>query len=451
MNAVILANRSVDGHNSEPACLLTLCGISLVARQLRMLRKTSVDKVTIIVPKGEAERFKTLIRPGLSLFIVEEGEGRDPETRGLAVARLQPDRFILLQGEYVLDERLLHSMLGSEHDVLCVDDKPPPNTDDSRLVQCPAGRVESQSRCYFAGAACLSPQTLDSLWHAGGSPGSFSGALEQLVARGEVGLTRIGDLPTFSPELRRNLKPFWFQVLRTRDLRSARRLLIKAVQKGTQDWPAVWIHAPVEDWFIERLCETRVTPNQLTLMANVAAWFVTWLFWSGQIVSGLLGAAFVGILDGLDGKMARVKVMTSRIGKVEHFFDTLFEYSWWLALSWRLSGEGTNGWLFLVGPGIVVCHFMEIMALAFFQYFRGRHVGRILDNYTPVDARIRRFSGRRNVYIWTMLPFAMVGYPVAGLWVAFGWAVVTVVVRWYRALFNLRVPMQAARFDFVVP
>jgi len=136
---------------------------------------------------------------------------------------------------------------------------------------------------------------------------------------------------------------------------------------------------------------------------------------------------------------------------LEHVLDSFFEYSWWLALGWSLSDGGIRGGILLAGCGIVVCDLGELLAKATFQYYRGRHAGRTLDNFTPTDLLIRRFGGRRNVYVWQMLPLALLGLPRAGLGLAFGWAVLTLAVRWWRALRHIRVPLAHRRFDFPVP
>jgi hypothetical protein len=46
------------------------------------------------------------------------------------------------------------------------------------------------------------------------------------------------------------------------------------------------------------------------------------------------------VLDGLDGKQARLKVETNRTGKIEHWFDAVFEMSWWIALAWHFQASG---------------------------------------------------------------------------------------------------------------
>ena len=100
------------------------------------------------------------------------------------------------------------------------------------------------------------------------------------------------------------------------------------------------VHGPIENFLISRLCRTAITPNQLTLITNVVAWGATFLFASGHLGWGTIVALAVGILDGLDGKQARVKVETSKIGKLEHWFDAFFEHSWWIAIAYYLQTSG---------------------------------------------------------------------------------------------------------------
>ena len=58
------------------------------------------------------------------------------------------------------------------------------------------------------------------------------------------------------------------------------------------------------------------------------AYAVTALFASGHLLLAS-GLSFVaGLMDGFDGKLARVKGMTTRVGAMEHSFDLLFEFSW---------------------------------------------------------------------------------------------------------------------------
>jgi hypothetical protein len=79
---------------------------------------------------------------------------------------------------------------------------------------------------------------------------------------------------------------------------------------------------------------------------------VTFLLVTGHLGWGLALALVVGVLDGLDGKRARIKIETTKSGKIEHWFDALFEMSWWIALAWhfQVSGQlpGAFGYLLLL-------------------------------------------------------------------------------------------------------
>jgi phosphatidylglycerophosphate synthase len=59
-------------------------------------------------------------------------------------------------------------------------------------------------------------------------------------------------------------------------------------------------------------------------------------------VSGLgaLLALVFGVWDGLDGKLARLKAQTTKLGKGEHVLDYFIEMSWWTALAHHFQVPG---------------------------------------------------------------------------------------------------------------
>ena len=139
--------------------------------------------------------------------------------------------------------------------------------------------------------------------------------------------------------MRREIRPYWFPAPAPGQSQEAERVLLDAAQKGTQDFPAL-VHAPIENFLVSQLCKTAITPNQLTVFSNIVAWGATFLFATGHLTAGTVLALSVGILDGLDGKQARLKIETSKMGKLEHWFDALFEISWWIALAYYLQSSG---------------------------------------------------------------------------------------------------------------
>ena len=152
--------------------------------------------------------------------------------------------------------------------------------------------------------------------------GLFEEGLRDEIEAGRIEAIDIAARDWDLPSLRRKLRPYWFPAPIPEQRRRAQHQLIDAAQKGSLDFPAM-VHAPIENFLISHLCKTAITPNQLTAVTNIAAWGVTFLFATGRLGWGTILALVVGVLDGLDGKQARVKIETSKFGKLEHWFDAL--------------------------------------------------------------------------------------------------------------------------------
>jgi phosphatidylglycerophosphate synthase len=238
----------------------------------------------------------------------------------------------------------------------------------------------------------------------------------------------IGAIDPYSRELRRSLRPYWMRVESTADRDAIARLLVDASGKGHQDLPAMIVNAPIEKAIARRLADTRITPNQLTLLCNVFAYAVTALFATGQLVAGSIGAMVVGVLDGLDGRQARVQLRTSAAGRFEHLFDKVYEIAWVVALAWWLkpSFGGGAAWRLL---GIwIAAYLADTAAYDVFKWRRGVQ----LDEASLLDRSIRLFAGRRNVYSTILLIGVVAGRPDRAFQVTVAWAVGTAILHWVR-------------------
>lgn len=414
-------------------------------RHLRTLQAAGVRSVSVAAAGrwvvDEAERARSR---GMEVELVPARTGLGEWLREMSAAH---GRVLVVDMDYLIDPVLVRVVLDSAAATVLTDSDPPPSSRNGarRLAEfaarAPQSSVDRQSGAYFCGIVSVDND------NRVGSQVSAAGSLHELVTcllqqpGDKVCKLDVAGLPTFQSDIRRKRRPIWMPCYEPDQLDSAKRAVVASAQKGSLDWPAQWIHAPLENGFVARICETTITPNQLTLITNIAAWTVTWLFLSGHILAGLLGAAVVGVLDGMDGKLARVKLMTSKIGEYEHVFDLVFEYSWWFALGWTLSAGDVASPVFSAAVVLVTCSFVDSMATVGFLYWRGRHVGRTLDNYTRTDYLIRKVAGRRNVYIWLMLVGVLLTDPVTAFYAATGWAVVTCVVRGARALIHVATPL----------
>jgi phosphatidylglycerophosphate synthase len=264
--------------------------------------------------------------------------------------------------------------------------------------------VERTSSGLVCGPCRLEPALLASL------PGraTVGQVLPAAIEHGNARPLDVAGQTAYVASLRRTLRPLWFPAPAPEHARAAEAALLDTAQKGALDVPAV-VHGPIESAIVARVCWTPVTPNQLTVFAATVAWTVTALFAKGNLGAGLLVALAVGILDGLDGKLARLKLETSRVGELEHFSDFAFELSWWSALAWHFHATGTLRWAPLALLALYVAEALDgLVKLAALKRLRV-----IIDDAAPSMRLVRRVGGRRNVYVWIMAVGWAAGYPAA--------------------------------------
>lgn len=181
------------------------------------------------------------------------------------------------------------------------------------------------------------------------------------------------------------------------------------------------------------ISNSNITPNQLTIMVNILAYTVTGLFFFGYLLPASFLTFIVGVVDGLDGKLARVKLMTSKIGSLEHSFDLLFEFSWFIALSFFLFSSTQSA------TPLILCIFI-ILFIAFYRHvydqFR-RATGRSLDDSGDFERIFRRVAGRRNLYNIPILVAILLGVPLYSLILILFYSGITAIVYSLRAMKHL--------------
>ena len=166
---------------------------------------------------------------------------------------------------------------------------------------------------------------------------------------------------------------------------------------------------------------------------NVLAYTATALFALGVLLPASVLTFVVGLLDGFDGKLARVTQRTTRVGAMEHAFDLLFEFSWLVALGFYLSRGA--------GPRPLLLAATAVTLVAFYRDIYGRFgdiTGVSLDVYGDFEERFRRLAGRRNLYNVHILVFVLLGTPVLALYTITAHALLTAIVYAGRAVYWLR-------------
>lgn len=247
------------------------------------------------------------------------------------------------------------------------------------------------------------------------------------VALGE-GIARVdlAALPLYAPARRREVPLIWALPTTPGEAAEATTSVIKAAQKGCLDWPARFIHPPIEDGLVRLLGPTPVTPNMVTLFVAAISLAAGVAFAFGWLWTGLALALVSGPLDGVDGKLARARIEFSRWGDLEHVLDKIAEYGWYLALAAHFAvTQGHAPWL--VAALIILFALAEALGGEFFRRFTGKQ----LDDAGAFERRFRLVSGRRNTFFWTLVPFAAFGAWYAGFVAIAAYAVATFFVMQY--------------------
>jgi len=410
----------------SPEALTDLCGISLLERMRRialhlgfreaMILSNSVKSVVAHVANESWRRADVSLtfreRTGAKVTV---GDILDC----LAALRVAVDGQILVVfAGFYCDARLLRSLADAQANSVLIDSDPP-------SFVAPLLENSDTNSCRLLCAALLSSEWLSRKNRAGLLEGEInSDTMTGLITRVDAALQE-----AYIGSMRRSVRPVFFPAPSLERRPLAERLLRDATQKGVLDFPAL-VHAPIEKWLVAHLCRTTITPNQITLGTAVLGLGVTLLYACGYLWAGVLLALVIGVLDGIDGKLARLKAQTTKLGKKEHDLDYLIETSWWMALAYHFHATGQVRYAYIIFFAFFAFHRLERMAKRAVQ----RRIGRNLDDFAPFDRLVRIFAGRRNIYTWLFAFFLVIGAPATGfIWLC-SWGVASGVIYIFRAL-----------------
>lgn len=408
-----------------PDALIEFCGISLLERLLRTVQRLGLTKAIILsaTPDVLASHLEEP-SPHCARVAIDLRHRAPGSLSVRQIAEAWPNEaghVIVIRGDSVFDSRLIELLDDQNTTAALVDSAPPPS------LQPLVALSPNTSRGRLCGAGLISRDWVKS------HDGLFDQAWRAEIEIGEIEALDIAGRDWHHRSMRLQQHPIWFPGPAPAQKQIARRVLIQAAQKGSLDFPAM-VHGPIENFIISHLCRTPITPNQLTAMTNIAAWGATFLLATGRLGWGAILALAVGVLDGLDGKLARVKIETTKAGKLEHWFDTFFEHSWWIAIAYYLQSSGR-----LPGAFFYLLLLMGAEAVAGLAKFSViRSCGRTLDELGEFNRIVRLIGGRRNIYVWVFALGVLLGAPAEAFKIMSIWAAITAVVQVPRAAFAFR-------------
>jgi phosphatidylglycerophosphate synthase len=396
-----------------PEALVELCGVNLLERLLRILQRLGFRRAIVFSATPEIVRAQLAKRSWAREKIVVDLVPRafGPLTAQLLLEQSPLKRVLTVPANIYCDARLLAALSAQDSSAALIDSDPPEFA--RALIRNPCG------------PALVMKDFLSTF-----SPTApFFEELKAKIDNREIGIVDAAAEDGYIVSMRRRVRPVCFRAPAEQNRPVAERIILDSAQNGTLDLPA-YVHAPIETRIISLLCKTRITPNQITIAGLIIGCSATAAFATGRTGLGILAALIFGIVDGLDGKQARVKIETTRHGRWEHHLDFFIENSWWAAIAFQLwrSGQFPNAFYF----------FALIVGSRLLHEFAKRPVkmakGRLLDDVAPFDRAFRLIAARRNVYVWILACGFLLGAFPQSYAVICGWAAVSAAVHVGRSI-----------------
>lgn len=434
-NALIFADSASDDSADLPRSLLTVGGISLLERQLRQLKNAGVEEVRIY-----SRNYPEMLHDRASSFSMVPEVVSVQDAAAPAQSQWDDVENLLVVEEGVLiDDRVIRAVTQAPKEpVLALF---PPRT-VAYGQACGQSVTLDGGEQLFASVALVPGKYLTRALAAsakGEKP--LAAILEAAAASKGVKIIDVGAMDLYIPDRRRQVGLLWRPVTAAAECRRATNVILGMAQKGTLDWPARWVHPVFENFLVTALLGTPVTPNVVSLLTGALGFYATYLFATGQMGWALLGALAVGVLDGVDGKLARVKMLATKLGQLEHILDKLVEYSWYIAIAAFLAAPreigGENGgdnapWVLALL--IITFAWAEVVQG---EYYR-RMTGRQLDDAGEMERGFRLITARRNTIMWGFVPFALTENWLIGLWVMGIYTMITFFVAQWRFIIRLK-------------
>lgn len=393
--AVLLGVERMASDSPMPAALIPILGRSPFQRHLEHLGVLGVLRIIVPLPGSDGDaaleeecrrQAPPVLSDGCELVLVRPGSD------GQSDPSEDDDGVVLVAADAVLDPRLYRVVFGAVGPAWVGDRAESTGENGS-------GEVVAVGLCTVPGSDAQN---------------GFLGEPEQRIL--------VEELDAYLPDLRRTLRPYWVSARSTEDRARAADMIMDSAQKGVLDFPARYLHPPAENFLARLLSRTPVTPNHVTFVTAITGFTTTYLFATGSYGLGLLLALVTNVLDGVDGKLARIKLQTSPFGNaLDHTLDVSFEFSWYVALGWGLSGGVVRSEPFGAALALIVVMTSTRGVSGVYKLITGRQI----HDHRAFDRAVRLVAGRRNIYVM----FLLAGFFVDRVGVAFTlclwWAVGT--------------------------
>ncbi len=331
MKALILAagqgRRQKENGDSKP--VIPLLGLSFIERVILTAKKSGI-KDFLIVTGYNAGKVRKHLRKGNKLGVkidyLYNAEWR--KGNGVSVLKARDhirDTFILLMADHLFDDRILFELqqqtIEDDACILCVDKNHHKYLDleDATKVFMEDGNIKDIGKQLHdyngidTGIFLCTPVIFDALEQSiNGGNESLAAGMKILAKRRKMKGFDISD-------------KYWLDVDDGSALKNAKAMLIQQLRKNTDGPISRILNRPISIKISKLLLKTKITPNQISLVGFITAFFGALFFYVGEYIFLIIGGILVqlsSIIDGCDGEVARLKLMQTKYGG---WFDAVLD------------------------------------------------------------------------------------------------------------------------------
>ncbi len=401
MRAIILVKeRDFIFDKTRPLALVKICGVPLIVRILNSIRAAGIKDVLILLGFN-GEEIWSMLKDGGEIGLKLSYLKAENHVSSLPKEFLDDD-LLIISTDVVIDREFIDEIMKTEGNVACY------------LNNRPFGVYKITKECSKLLENDLALNRVEEM-------------LEKIEAMRNIKLD-VSNMQVEHPELKRRVSPVCVKIENRQSIEFAKRKLVFRTQKGLHF--TSYINKPIEDRAIYHMADVSwITPNRITIFTNMTAFFVAALFLFGYMRIAAILAYLVGILDGLDGKLARARGILTKLGYIEHTFDMLYEQTWYVCFALGLYFSENNylplilGLCLLVADGFVRHCYMQFKET----------MGKALTAYTNFDRAFARVDGRRNAYVLYMIIFSWLDKPFYAMYAMLVHSSITAIVYAVRA------------------
>jgi phosphatidylglycerophosphate synthase len=148
-------------------------------------------------------------------------------------------------------------------------------------------------------------------------------------------------------------------------------------------------------------------------------------------VPGMILAFAMSVLDSVDGKLARVTFTSSPQGNLlDHGTDLIHPPFWYFGWAWGLSGGDPFSPVFQASIWSMGIYVFDRMLERLFKVCTGRSI----QDFRPIDVKLRTFVSRRNVNLAIFVVALPLGVGIEAFYAIVGWQALTAIYHFVRVL-----------------